>query len=564
MDAKHRAMLPLVKSVDFIVTDSEVDALVLEANLVRERQPRYNVTLKDDKRYPYLKITVNEEYPRLLLVRTAGPDGARYFGPYTDVKSLRRAMRLLRAAFPLRTCGDLEARMRLRKDCLSLHIGRCSGPCVARISRQEYARIVDELLLFLSGRRPDLVEDLEREMESAAERMEYEKCALLRDRIAALRRVPFGRRLVDPGQPEADVLGLAREGAEGCVAILKVRDGRVVDQETRFFDCGGEVEPAELMASFVEQHYHAAAAAPRRILLAQECAGAALLESWLEKEKGARTQIRVPKRGVMRRLAAMAARNASHALRARIEGGARADDAIEELREALGLPAAPYVIDCYDVSNISGRHAVGSRVVFVAGEPDKRAYRKYSIEDSSGGDTAMLREIVGRSLARRVREGDEPPDLIVVDGGAGQVSAAIEAATEVGLETVPVIGLAKGRELVYVPGRGAPTELERRSGALRLLQRLRDEAHRFGITYHRSKRRSAQLATLLDGVPGVGPSRRTALMRRFGSADGVAVASEAEIASVRGLGPLTARRIKEALRAMRGGGGGEGATGGRT
>lgn len=556
-DSKHEAMIPRVKSADFIVTGSEVDALVLEANLVRDRQPRYNVTLKDDKRYPYLKITLQEDYPRLILTRNAERDGARYFGPYTDVRSLRKIMKLLRTVFPLRTCGDLETRQRFGKDCLSLHIGRCSGPCLFRVSNEDYGKLVNELLLFLSGKNAPLLARLKNEMEKASRRMEYEKCSLLRDRIAAVKDVPSGRRVVDLGEPEMDVLGLARDGEAGCVTLLKIRDGKVMDQVRRFLDCGGGATSDEILTSFVEQHYLSGSSVPASIAVQEELSGAALLESWLRDRRGSRVILKVPRRGPSKKLVEMAGRNAALALQGRAESSrADAGVALEELQVALNLPTLPYVIECYDISNISGAHAVGSRVVFVEGAPDKSGYRKYKIRGPSmPNDTAMLAEVIERSLGRRKREGDEPPDLVVVDGGRGQVSAAREASSKVGLETIPVMGLAKAKELVYVPGRRGAVELPRDSAGLKLLQRMRDEAHRFGITYHRARRGSAQLRTLLDGVAGIGSRRRALLLRKFGSAEGVESATEAEIASLPGLGPMTAKRVKKALKAHVGGGG---------
>lgn len=549
-DSRHEALISEVESVDYIVTGSEMDALVLEANLVRDRQPYYNVNLKDDKRYPYVKVTVHEDYPRMMLTRNAARDGSRYFGPYTDVKSLRGTMKLLRTVFPLRTCGDLEARQKRKKDCLSLHIGRCCGPCLFKVSVEGYRSLVDELVSFLSGKSSAVIDRLERDMAEASARKEYEKCALLRDRIAAVRAVPSGKRVVDLGDPEMDVLGLARDGDAACVSLLKVRDGKVIDQIRRSLDCGGATSPEEILTSFLEQYYVSGPRVPARIAVPERPAGVDLLESWLGGIRGAKVTLKFPQRGAARKLIEMARKNAELALNARErkrpEGGG---EALEELQRELGLQSLPYVIDCYDISNTSGTNAVGARVVFAGGVPDKSRYRKYKIRGGAGpNDTAMIGEVVERSLARRVREGEEPPDMILVDGGVGQVSAAVRAAERVGLETIPVAGLAKAEELVYLPGRRKAVSLPGESSSLRLLQRLRDEAHRFGITYHRARRGSEKLRTVLDGVTGVGPRRRNLLLRRFGSAEGVLSAAEAEIASLPGLGPLTARKIKKALR----------------
>lgn len=552
-DARHEAMMSGVRSVDYIVTESEVDALILEANLVRDRQPRYNVTLKDDKRYPYLKVTVREDYPRLVLTRRVEKDGARYFGPHTDVRSLRKTMKLLRRVFPLRTCGDLEARQRLRKDCLSLHVNRCSGPCLHKVSVEEYRAVVDDLLLFLAGRTSKLLSSLRRDMERAAAGREYEKCALLRDRIAALERFTSGRKIVELADAELDVLGLERVDGEACVVILKVRGGKVIDQERRFLKHAGSASSGEILTSFVEQRYMSGDQVPPAIALPEAPEGEGLLVHWLGRLRGSRVEVRVPRRGTYKRLVEMACRNAAVSLEGREGRGPEEPDAsLEELQRALDLESLPYVVDCYDISNTSGTNAVGSRVVFVGGRPDKGAYRRYKIRgDARPNDTAMLGEVVERSLSRRVLEGEEAPDLLVVDGGRGQVSAALEALGRVGLETVPVVGLAKAKELVYVRGRDRPLALGRDSLALRLLQRIRDEAHRFAISHHRRRRSSAQLKTILDGVAGLGPRRRSTLIREFGSAAAVAAAPESEIAALPGFGAVTARRVKDALRDTR-------------
>jgi excinuclease ABC subunit C len=542
-------MMAKVKAAEFIVTGSEVDALILEANLVRDRQPRYNVNLKDDKRYPYLKVTLGEEYPRLQLTRRVVKDGSRYFGPYTDVKSLRRTLRLLRAVFPLRTCRDLEARQKAGRDCLFLHIGRCSGPCLFKITVEDYARLVRDVISFLSGDSSSLRARLRDEMELASARKEYERCAVLRDRLRAVEKGLSRQRVAALGETEADAVGIARDGETACVVVLKVRGGAVMDRDELFVECEGAPDDSELISSFIEQYYMPGLYVPARILLPGETDAAGVLEAWLNGLRGSKVTLKTPKRGSAGKLVLMARRNAEVALDGET-GAGELPKALTELKEALGLVSPPIVMECYDISNTSGTNAVGSRVVFNSGVPNKKEYRRYSVRSvEAPDDTAMIEEVVGRSLLRTAREKKTLPDLVVVDGGKGQVSAAVRAARKAGMENPAVVGLAKARELVYLPGGKEPLELPGDSEALRLLQRIRDEAHRFGLAYHRSRRAAAQLRTLLDGVPGVGPKRRSLLVRRFGSPKAVAAASEAEISSISGFGAATARRIKKALEA---------------
>ena len=550
-DPRHQAMMAKVNAADFIVTGSEVDALILEANLVRDRQPRYNVNLKDDKRYPYLKVTLGEDYPRLQLTRRVVKDGSRYFGPYTDVKSLRRTLRLLRAVFPLRTCRDLEARQKAGRDCLFLHIGRCSGPCLFRITVEDYAGLVRDVVSFLSGDSSSLIARLRDEMERASARKEYERCAVLRDRLRAVEKGLSRQRVAALGETEADAIGVARNGETACVVVLKVRGGAVMDRDKLFVECEGAPDDSELISSFIEQYYMPGLHVPAGVLLPREIDAAGVLGNWLKGLRGSKVILKTPKRGAARKLVLMAQRNARVALDS--ETGAGAEEppqALTELKEALGLASPPLVMECYDISNTSGTNAVGSRVVFESGVPNKDEYRRYSVRTAEApDDTAMIEEVVGRSLSRTVREKKTLPDLVVVDGGKGQVSAAMRAAGKAGIENPAVVGLAKAKELVYLPGGKEPLELPRDSEALKLLQRIRDEAHRFGLAYHRSRRGAAQLRTLLDGVPGVGPKRRSLLVRRFGSPQAVAAASEAEISSIAGFGAATARRIKKVLEA---------------
>ncbi|HSQ61451.1 MAG TPA: excinuclease ABC subunit UvrC [Acidobacteriota bacterium] len=557
---KQVALIRRVHDVEYIAVESEIDALILEATLVREKQPPYNIRLKDDKRYPYVRISWEEDYPRLTLVRRARKDGARYFGPYTEVKGLRQLLRLTRSIFPMRSCRDIESHIAARRECLDFHIGRCGGPCIGAQSREEYRAMVEQFCDFLSGKREQVVERFRALLESAAARREYERAAKLRDQIRRLETILARQRMVDVGGASVDVVGVARGDGEACAVVLKIRDRRVVSRDVRWLRGAGAASDAEVSSAFVGLYYAPPDAIPETLVVEGDPEERALLEAFLTRAAASESPVRIraPRDPGERLLARTARRNAAMLLaRARGESaralaGAAGEESLD-LQRALGLPRPPRRIRCFDVSNLQGTYVVASMTTFLDGRPAKGEYRKFRIRTVEGQDDfASIAEAVRRH-ARRVAEGALPAaDLYVIDGGAGQLSAARAAAGGTPLEAAPFVGLAKRFEEIVKPDGGA-VRLPRRSPGLRLLQRARDEAHRFAVAYHRSLRGKGARASALDEVPGLGPRRRARLLARFGSVAGIRRERPEALAAVPGIGPALAARIAAALAAAEGG-----------
>jgi len=549
LDVKTAALVRTAAVIDYIATNSEVEALVLECSLIKEHRPRYNIRLKDDKRYPYLKLTLGERFPRVLLVRRVQNDGAEYFGPFTDGKALRRTLRSMREVFPLRDCRRERSRTGGTRECLNFHIGRCRAPCTGRISEEEYRGIVEQVRLFLRGRNETLREELSARMWRLSEEKRYEEAASVRDQLRSFSRIAERQIAVSTAGADEDFIALANEGNLWCGVVLKVRDGAILGSES-FLVPASAGEGAEAVAgAFVELYYHSATDIPARVYVERELADAGLIARWLAARTGRAVRIAVPRRGAKADLLGLARKNASLHILSRVRAVRSSDPALGELKGALGLARTPLLIEAYDISNIQGTEAVGSLVSFVNGKPAKTRYRHFKIRTVEGADdVAMMREVLLRRLGH-VREGKERhPDLILVDGGAAQVSAAVRAMAELELAGIPVVGLAKKHEELYVPGKRVPLRLPRRSAALRLLQRLRDEAHRFAVAYHRSLRGRRLRASELDLVPGVGERRKTALLVAFGSVEAIRAASMEEIAALPGIGETLARTISEHLR----------------
>ncbi|MBC7097517.1 excinuclease ABC subunit UvrC [Candidatus Bipolaricaulota bacterium] len=553
---KVRRLRQKIADLEIIVTSSVAEALILEDALVKKHRPPFNVKLRDDKRYPYLKIT-REPFPRLQVVRRPQDDGARYFGPYTSAKSMRRALKLAHKLFPIRTCSlDLE-RKGLDRPCLLYHIGRCSGPCAGLVSPDEYARYVEGAAQLFEGRVDRVIESLRWQMSQAAAEERFEHAAQLRDQIRALERLRERQAVALSEPADLDAIGIAVEGERGCGTVLLVRGGRLIAREGFFLKLPPDTPSEEALAEFLSRYYTRATAIPGEVLLPVEVADADDLCGYLAARRGGRVVVSVPRRGERRRLVEMAERNALLALR-RAAAEQPAEDALEALAEELNLSVRPWRIEAYDISNLKGQEATGSMVVFVGGKPRPDAYRRFRVRIAGRPDDyAMMREVITRRLAHGLAELSDPavtkgrfselPDLILVDGGKGQLSMALQALEEQGLSGIEVVALAKRDELVYLPGRSEPVRLPEGSPALKLLQRIRDEAHRFAIDYHRRLRGKRALASLLDSVPGIGPKRKEALLSRFGSLDGLKQASLEELLSVPGLPRRVAELLYKAL-----------------
>jgi excinuclease ABC subunit C len=550
-----QVMVPRVRDIETIVTDSEIEALILESNLIKKYRPHYNVRLRDDKQYPYICLTMNEPFPRPIVVRRVKKDGNRYFGPYTNSWSMRQALRVIKQVFHMRTCSRQIEEGDHQKVCLDHHIGLCDAPCASLISRPDYLRMVDEVSQFLEGKSDGVLKQLKAQMEEAAEALNFEKAARLRDQVQAVQNVVERQKIVSTELSEQDVVALVTDNVQTCVQLFFIRAGRLVGQEQRFLDGAHPEELPSAAAQFLGQYYADAAQVPREILLSHEPEGCELIGGWLRELRGAKVELATPQRGEKRRLVEMAEKNAMLAIeerRGRIAGDqAKAEEAILELAEALDLPNLPYRMEAFDISNLQGTEIVAAMVVFEGGQAKKADYRKFKIKSVEGkpDDFASMREVIGRRL-ERLEAGDEKfgesPDLILIDGGKGQLGAAVEVARERGLE-VAMIGLAKQFEEIYLPGRPDPVRLPRNSPALFLLQRIRDEAHRFGLTYHRSLRSKAATTSALDGITGIGRKRREQLLKHFGSVEAMKRASLDDLVGVPGMTRPAADRVFQYL-----------------
>jgi len=548
-------MMAEAADLDVILTTTGVEALLLEATLIRQHKPRFNITLKDDKTFPYVKISVHEEFPRLSITRHVRQDGSRYLGPFTDVKLLRRTLREMRRIFPVRTCQNFEDYRRSNRPCLYFHIRRCVGPCTtrSRVSPEEYRALVDGLILFLTGRDDELLRRLRSEMGEASVQRRYEEAARRRDQIRLLENVRAPQTVVIRRGGDADVLGLARHGRRAAVAILRVRGGRVVGKETRLIAGSVGSGAPETLASFLSQHYLSQTELPKRVVTREAPDDRELLTQGLVQRAGHPVEIVSPIRGRERHLVETAERNAALALEdleARAAGRrARYQPEVLELQRVLALDTPPYRMVCFDISNFGAEGAVAAVVASENGRAQKSLYRRMRVRAPGPDDFGMIAEAVERYWTR-VESSELPrPDLVVVDGGVGQLHAARQALDHASTRPVSLIGLAKREETVVREG-GPPLRLPGRSRALRSLQRLRDEAHRFGLTYHRTLRHRARVVSQLDDVPGVGPGRRAALLKAFGSVAALRGASADEIARASGI-PLP---VAERVRAHLGGG----------
>ncbi len=557
---KQVALVRRVADVEYIAVESEIDALLLEATLVREKQPPYNINLKDDKRYPYVRVSWQEPFPRMTLVRRTAKDGARYFGPYTEVKGLRSLLRLTQTIFPMRSCRDIDAHIAAKRECLDFHIGRCTGPCIGAQSREEYRAMVDRFCDFLAGRREQVVERMRGMLADASDRREYERAGGLRDQIRRLEQVLARQRMVDVGGDALDVLGWARAGGMACVTVLQVRERRVLSRDVRWLKGAGDADDDALLRAFLPLYYDRGDAMPATVVADAAPEDRELLEAALSRRSGTAVRLRAPRGASEGALSRMARRNAALLLaKERGEGskglvGAVGEEALD-LERTLGLAAAPRRIRCIDVSNLFGTFVVASLVTFLDGRPHKAEYRRFRIRAVEGQDDfASIAETIRRHAARVDAGNETLADLYVIDGGLGQLAAAQQAAHGTKLAAVPFIGLAKRLEEIVLPGGRPPIRLPKSAPGLRLLMRIRDEAHRFAVTYHRTLRGGAATVSALDRVPGLGPKRRAVLLERFGSPSRLRRQPVEAIAALPGIGPRLAARILSTLEAPAGAG----------
>jgi excinuclease ABC subunit C len=544
---KTRALMQHVGGLETIVVPTEAHALILEANLIKEHKPKFNIALRDDKTYPYIKVTLQEPFPRVLVTRRLVNDGARYFGPYTDVGSMRRALNVVKRIFTVRSCNYDMPRVMPERACLDYHIGRCKAPCILAQTQGDYRAMIDEVVLFLDGRADEVTRRVRERMDVAAVALDFERAGELRDVLQHLERMEEPTVVLEVEGGDRDVLGYARDGDDACVALLRIRGGRLLARDHHFVE-NIEGEPdGEVVAAYLAGPYRLAHERAAELLVPFDFADRALVEESLTT-----TAVHVPQRGPKRELVTLAEQNARHLLEElRLTGEEaeeRAADPVYELQRQLGLARVPRCMVCFDISHAQGTDTVASCVWFQNGRPNRGEYRKFKVRTVEGvDDFAAMREVVGRYFRRRIDEGKPVPDLVVIDGGRGQLNAAHDALKDVGLPELPLISLAKREEEVYVWGRSEPLRISRRSPALRVLQQARDEAHRFALTFQRKRRSARTITSELLRIPGIGEKKRRQLLAAFGSLQGVRDASPDAIAALPGFSLASARKLLASL-----------------
>ena len=564
---KTRQMVRHIADIDWIVVGSELEALILEMNLIKKHRPHYNVRLKDDKRYPYIKVHWADPFPKLTLTRYMVNDGSRYFGPYTSVWAVHQTLDVLRRIFPYLTC-DREITGEDQRACLYYDIKLCSAPCIGAINKDDYRQVIDDLCQFLSGRTEPIVSRMQEEMRVASDQLQFERAAALRDQVNAIERVVEKQKVVSSDYIDSDVIAMARSNGEACVQVFFIRSGKLIGREYFLLQGTEGAEDANVMSGFIKQFYDQASMVPPQVLLPHEIEEAHIIKQWLgSRRTGESVEILIPHEGQQRDLIQLAAENAADtlkALQARWQAEKhRQTEALAELQSALNLSVPPNRIECYDISNTQGTAAVGSMVVFEQGVPSKKFYRRFNIRSVTGPDDfASMEEVLLRRFNRwqaskemREKPGKKVdpsfsllPDLLIVDGGKGQLSRAVAVLEKYNLlDQIPVAGLAKQNEELFIPGQAQPIILPNGSHGLFLIQRVRDEAHRFAITSHRQRRTKAGIASRLDTIAGVGPARRKALLEKFGSIQNIQAASIDELVSIPGISESLAHQIKNQL-----------------
>lgn len=554
-DPKHFRMMSKVADFDFVVTDSEMEALILEANFIKEHKPKYNVNLKDDKTYPYIRVT-HELYPRILVTRKIIRDGSKYFGPYTDVGHMRQLLSAIRKIFPVRSCNlhitEESIQKKKHKICLQFHIERCKGPCEGRISPEAYQEIVKHVIRFIQGKNHDLVKELTQRMESLSAEQRFEEAGKVRDQIYAIARFQAKQKVVGEWDEERDLVVVAVNDVGGCGMVFDVRGGKIINRRHFYLEGVEARSESEVLSAFLKQYYLRADFIPKEIYIPFECEECTEIAQWLSTKKGESVRLVIPKTGKAEHLMVMCVENANLLLEElRIQKEKSADwiaPSVLALQRDLALPKIPKRIEAFDISTLFGQDAVGSMVCFENGKPLKSEYRKFKIRNVQGiDDFAMMAEVVERRITRLLSEGKPLPDLILIDGGKGQISSVQEVLKSHALTNQPVIGLAKRLDEVYLPNFPEAQMLPKGSPSLRLIQYIRDEAHRFAVTFHRSLHRKHLGESILDHISGIGKKRKANLLLRFGSIENLKKASVEEIATVEGLNRKIAERLKEVL-----------------
>jgi excinuclease ABC subunit C len=552
LSLKTQRLVMKISDLEFVVTNSEQEALLLECDMIKKYRPQFNIRLKDNKTFPYLKVAVNEDWPGVYITRRLQQDGARYFGPFASAGSVRKTLKLIRKIFPFRTCTK-SMNGSDKRPCLDYYIHRCLGPCIGAADKQEYQEVIKQVILFLEGKQELVLRELKDKMKASSRELQFERAALLRDQIQTIEKVIEGQKIALTLKGEQDVIALTQNEGQAYVEIFFVRSNKLVGRDHFIMEGASDELPSQVITSFIKQYYASASYIPPLILLQYPVSEREALLAWLRQRRKSGVKIQVPKVGVKKQLVNMVAENASRGFqlaRAKYMNSQLMISSLQELKDRLCLPRIPLTIECYDISDIQGASAVGSMVFLERGLPNSARYRRFRIKGVLGvDDYAMIQELLRRRFKRGMAGEDGWsvfPDLALIDGGRGHLASALQVKQELGVD-IPMASLAKEHEDVFIQGKSSPIEIPKDSPALHVLQRARDEAHRFANAYHRKVRRKETFSSVLDGVPGVGPKRKESLMRSFGSIEAIKVASEEELRLISGMTPILARRLKEYL-----------------
>lgn len=559
------AMVERIRDLEYIITDSELEALILECNLIKKHRPKYNILLKDDKHYPYIKVTVNEAFPRIMITRDIKKDGAKYFGPYTDKFAVNRTIEVINKLFPIRSCSkNIEKIAGKERPCLNYHINRCMAPCQGNVSKDKYREVVNGIIMVLDGKQEELIKELDQKMQAAAENLDFERAAELRDSIAAVRKIAEKQKIISSSMADQDVIAMARQDGEACMQVFFIRGGKLNGREHFLLDGGDLDDQGEVISSFIKQFYNGDTFVPKEIILQKSIEDIEVLESWLSDKRGSKVKLTAPQRGEKQKLVEMVRKNAEDTIQLIMEKYKRDEEktlgASKELADYIGLPKPPRRIEAFDISHLQGVENVGSMIVFEDGRSKNRDYRRFKIKNVVGAnDYESMREVVERRFVHGMKEKEQLeksgkdassgkfsafPDLLLIDGGVGQVNAVLPVLKELGIN-IPVCGMVKDdkhrtRGLIF---NEQEIPIPVTSHAFRLITNIQDEAHRFAISYHRSLRTKTAVKSQLDEIPGIGPARRQALLKKFGSLKNIKSASIEELSSVQGMNKKAAEMI---------------------